>query len=169
MATTPDKPKVYVESSTISYLTARPTEEPIRKAKQILTKQWWEQRDCYELFVSRVIVEEIERGDKSAADLRVDSIQGIQFLQPNTDSERLTRGLLESGAFPRNVEMDASHVALAAVHGMNFVVTWNQRHIASNAKRLQIEAIIQGFGFQPPRLVTPEQLLLEMEKTDDTH
>lgn len=76
------KPKIYLESSTISYLTAKPTEEPIRKAKQILTRRWWDQRESFDLYISQIVMEEIEDGDTVAADLRVKAVKGIPVLEP---------------------------------------------------------------------------------------
>jgi hypothetical protein len=94
------KPKVYIESSTISYLTARPTDEPIRKAKQILTQQWWEQREKFDMYISQTVVDEIRDGDPGAAKLRLQAIQGIPFLNLDDDVERLANVFLSSGAVP---------------------------------------------------------------------
>ena len=154
------KPKVYIESSTISYLTARPTEEPIRKAKQILTHRWWEQRESFDLYISQTVVDEIGDGDPGAARLRLQAIQGISFLNLDDDVERLANVFLSSGAVPNQAKPDAQHIAYAAVFGMDFLITWNQKHIATEKKRQQIEAIITGFDFKPPKLLTPEQHLI---------
>ena len=154
------KPKVYIESSTISYLTARPTDEPIRKAKQILTQQWWEWRESFELYISQTVVDEIRDGDPGAAKLRLRAIQGIPFLNLDDDVERLANVFLSSGAVPNQAKPDAQHIAYAAVFGMNFLITWNQKHIAAEKKRRQIEAIIEGFGLTPPKLLTPEEHLI---------
>lgn len=158
-----DKPKIYVESSTISYLTARPSQDVIIAAKQELTRRWWKKRDNYDLFISETVLEEIGEGNKKAAELRIDAVKGITLIAPTHTADILADTLLASKAFPPNAEVDAYHVALATVHEMNVLLTWNQRHIASQSKRFQIESIIFGFGFVAPRLLTPEQLLLEVE------
>ena len=155
-----DKPKVYVESSTISYLTARPTEEPIRKAKQILTRRWWERRESFELYISQTVVDEIRKGDPEAAKLRLQAIKEIPVLVLDDDVKRLVSGLLTSNAVPSHLEPDAQHIAFSSVFEMDFLITWNQKHIATEKKRRQIEAMIEGFGFEPPRLLTPEQHLI---------
>ena len=158
-----DKLKVYVESSTISYLTARPTEEPIRKAKQIFTHRWWELRERFDLYISHTVVDEIRLGDTVAAGLRIDAVHGMPILQFVPSIQPLTQALLQTGAIPQKSEADAVHIAYTAVHGMDVLLTWNQKHIATDAKRRLIEAVILDFGFRLPRLLTPEQHLLSME------
>ena len=155
-----DKPKVYLESSTISYLTARPTEEPIRKARQILTRQWWTRRASFDLYISQTVIDEIAEGDPDAAELRLQAIQGIPFLNINRNVERLAEAFVSSGAVPEYAKADAQHIAFAAVFGMDFLITWNQKHIAAVKKKQQIEAIIEGFELKPPRLFTPEQHMI---------
>ena len=157
---TSGKPKVYVGSSTISYLTARPTEDTIRRAKQIFTHQWWQHRESFELFISRTVIDEIERGDPVAAGLRIEAVDGIPLLPLNENVERMADVLLASGALPENAALDAEHIAFSSVHKMDFLITWNQRHIATEKKRRQIEAIIEGFGYKPTRFFTPEQHLI---------
>ncbi|MCL2624989.1 MAG: type II toxin-antitoxin system VapC family toxin [Planctomycetaceae bacterium] len=158
-----EKPKVYVESSTISYLTARPTEEPIRKAKQILTRQWWERRESFDLFISQTVLDEIAGGDKAASNLRLRLASELALLELEDRIGTLAGLLLKSGSLPVHCEADATHIAYSAVHGMNFLITWNQRHIASEKKRKLVEAVIDGFGLMPPRLLTPEQHLFYEE------
>ena len=155
-----NKPKVYIEYSTISYLTARPTEEPIRKAKQILTRQWWEYREDFELYISQTVVDEVGLGDSEAAELRLQAIQGIPVLTLNNEVVRLSETFLTSGAVPEHAVADARHIAFAAVSGMDFLITWNQKHIAAAKKRRQIEAVIEGFELKPPKIFTPEQHII---------
>jgi predicted nucleic acid-binding protein len=157
---TQGKPKVYLESSTISYLTARPTEEPIRKAKQILTRRWWERRESFELYISETVIAEIIDGDRQAAELRLQAIEGIPILPLDEKVERLAQTLLALGAVPEPLEADAQHIAFASIFGFDFLITWNQKHIATEKKKRQIEAIIEGFALKPPKLFTPEQHLI---------
>ena len=154
---TAKKPKVYIESSTVSYLTARPSRDIVVGARQKLTHEWWNRCDRYELFISNTVIEEIADGNPEAAEARLEAVKGIVILPLTEMVERLTDALLESGAVPEKSKLDASHIAHAAVHGMDFLVTWNQKHIAADKKRKQIEAIIEGFGFIPPQMLTPER------------
>ena len=159
-----DKPKVYIESSTISYLTARPTEEPICKAKQILTRQWWQRRESFGLYISQTVIDEIRLGDKIAAGLRIDAVRGMLVLELVPAIQSLAQALLQTRAIPEKSEADAVHIAYAAVHSVDVLLTWNQKHIATDMKRRLIEAVILDSGFRLPRLLTPEQHLLSMEK-----
>lgn len=106
------------------------------------------------------VVEEIEKGDLEAARLRLQTIQGISVLNLNGDIERLAESFLASGAIPGNSGADARHIAFAAVYGMDFLITWNQKHIAAERNKQQIEAIIEEYGLKPPRLFTPEQHMI---------
>ena len=114
-----DKRKVYLESSTISYLTARPTRDIVVNAKQELTREWWEYRNRYEMFVSETVAEEIEKGDLEAARLRLQTIQGIPVLGMNGNVERLAETILTANAIPDNSGADARHGAFAAVFNMD--------------------------------------------------
>jgi hypothetical protein len=158
------KPKVYLESSTISYLTARPTEEPIRMAKQILTRQWWALRESFDLYISQTVVDEIGEGDPEAAEARLEIVQNIPRLTRNEATEMLAKILLQRGAVPKKSEADAAHIAYSAICEMGFLITWNQKHIATDAKRRFIETVLIDSGFSLPRLLTPEQHLLVMEE-----
>lgn len=155
------KPTVYLETSTISYLASRPATDPIRKAKQILTHRWWEQSDKFDLFISQTVFEEIVLGDMKAAEERLTVVENIRLLPLTPAVQNLADALIDSRAIPREVRLDANHIACAAVHGIDFLITWNQKHIASEKKRDQIRAIISEFGFRPPRILTPEAHLLE--------
>jgi hypothetical protein len=157
------KPKVYLESSTISYLTARPTEEPIRKAKQILTRQWWEHRERFEFYISQTVLEEIEKGDSQAAAARLKFVQDIHRLEVDEVIKPLTEALLQTRVIPAKEKADAEHVAYSAIYGMHFLITWNQRHIATNVARRKIDSVLLDFDYLVPRLLTPEQHLLTME------
>ena len=154
------KLKIYLESSTISYLTARPTEEPIRKAKQILTRRCWEKRVLFDLFISESVIEEIRKGDPQAAALRTHAVEGIPILSLNHHVQRLAQTLLLLEVVPQNEEQDALHIAYAAVYEMDYLLTWNQKHIANQQKRRQLEEIILGLHLKTPYITTPEQFLL---------
>ena len=117
-----DKPKVYVESSTISYLTARPTDEPIRKAKQILTRRWWEQREKFDFYISETVLDEIEKGDSVAAEARLDIVQEMSILEIVEAIKPLAQDLLQAKAIPAKSEADAEHIAYSAVYDMDFLI-----------------------------------------------
>lgn len=139
----------------------------MRKAKQIFTQQWWKQRNRYQLFISETVIDEIREGDMEAAELRLLAIEELDVLVPDKKVDQLSRSLLDSNAIPPKSEADAYHVAYAAVYKMDILLTWNQKHIATNAKRRFIDGIIMGFGLDPPQLLTPEQHLLIEEANNE--
>jgi len=161
------KLRIYLESSTVSYLTARPTEEPIRKAKQILTRRWWEKREFFDLFISESVIEEIGNGDPKAAALRTQAVEGFPVLLLNDHVQRLATTLLLLNVVPLNEEQDAFHIAYAAIYEMDYLVTWNQKHIANQQKRRQLEEIILGLHKKTPYITTPEQFLLLENLTEE--
>ena len=154
-----NRPKIYLESSTISYLTARPSEVLIKKFRQEQTRLWWTYRDRYDLFVSETVMEEIQRGDEEAARLRTEIIKGISVLPLSDQVERLAQVFILANAVPPTAAFDAYHIASAAVHQMDYLLTWNQRHIANPVKFRQMEELIFGFQLKPPLIVTPDHLV----------
>ena len=153
------RPKIYLESSTISYLTARASENAGNKFRQERTRLWWEYRDRFELFISKTVVEEIQLGDQKAARLRLEIVEGISVLPRSDQVELLARVFVSAGAVPPSAVPDAYHIAFAAIHQMDYLVTWNQKHIANPDKLRQIGNLISDFQLKPPVIVTPEQLL----------
>lgn len=153
------KPRVYIETSVLSYLTALPSRDVIQSARQQLTIAWWSRRHDYELFVSDPVLTEAQRGDTAAAGRRLEASSGIAVLSGAEEAEALAAALLAKAAMPPKAVVDAAHVALAAVHGLDFLLTWNCTHIANAAMRPRIEAICRDHGFRPPVICTPDELL----------
>ncbi len=154
----PTRPRVYLETTVLSYLTALPSRDVVRVAHQQITAEWWEGREAFELFVSDVVLSEVRRGHPHAATRRVDATAGLSVLTATPAAERLGTSLLSAAALPSKAAIDALHVAIAAVNGMHFLLTWNCAHIANAAMRPRIEAVCRGDGFEPPIICTPEEL-----------
>ncbi len=155
------KKRVYIESSVISYLTARLSRDPLRKARQQITRIWWTRRDQFQLFVSQAVVDEIRDGDPDAARKRLEAISELPMLPPSEASAFLTGHLVSEGAVPVRALEDAAHIALAAVNRMDFLLTWNHTHIANAAKMADIRSVILRTDHRPPLIVTPEYMLEE--------
>lgn len=153
------KPKVYVETSVVSYLTARPSRDVIVLAHQEVTRAWWEQRGRYRLFVSRLVEEEVARGDAQAAAGRLERIRGIAQLDLNEQVQRLTQALLDASALPAQALEDAIHVAVCAVHGIDYLVSWNCKHIANAMRFGDIARCCVAAGFSVPVICTPDLML----------
>ena len=156
------RPKVYLETSFIGYLTMWPQRDPIVVAHQQLTIEWWDRhRTKYELFTSEVVSVEAERGDASAVEARRRILRQTQRLAASAAAESLVPELLAATGLPANVFADMAHVALATVHGMQYLLTWNCRHIANATIQRSIAKICRERGYEPPVICTPEELMGE--------
>ena len=155
------KPRVYVETSVLSYLTALPSRDLVRAAHQQVTIEWWVRRDRFELFVSEAVLAEARRGDGAAASRRLAVAEGLLILSATEEAQTLASSLLSAAAMPRKAAIDAAHVAIAAVHGMHFLMTWNCAHIANAVMRPKIEAVCCAAGLVPPLICTPEELVAQ--------
>ncbi|MEO8498549.1 MAG: type II toxin-antitoxin system VapC family toxin [Planctomycetota bacterium] len=158
---------VYIETTIPSYLTAWPARNLIAAAHQAITREWWAlRRDTFQLFVSQLVITEASAGDPAAAQLRLDAVEGIPLL-PSTDSvEWIANELERLGLVHANAAADAFHVAFASVHALDYLLTWNCRHIA-NAERLPaIEVFLRDNGFAIPNVCTPEELMGDVDTTN---
>lgn len=151
---------VYVETSVISYLVARPTSDVIVTAHQEITQRWWsERRSLFMLYVSALVVDEASGGDPSAAARRVALLSNIPKLQASERVDNLARRILRDARLPQCAAADAAHVAIAAVHTIDYLLTWNVRHIANAEVRRSVESACRSEGFAAPVLCTPEELM----------
>ena len=150
---------VYLETSVISYLTNRVSRDLIVAGHQASTREWWDdQRQAHDLYVSELVVLEAGRGDEAAAQNRLALLDGIELLRITEEVAQLAQALVTSHAIPDAAAADAVHVAVAAVNGMHYLLTWNCKHIA-NAERFEaIRATCLDNGYQPPILCTPDEL-----------
>jgi hypothetical protein len=153
---------VYLETSIISYLTGRATRNVVISAHQQLTRRWWDaQRQQFELFVSPLVLQEAAAGNPTMSQRRLAMVHGLPVLAVTPEATALAEQLVQSGPLPTRAEVDALHTGIAAVHGMEYVLTWNCKHIASARMRTQIEAICRDSGYEPPIMCTPEELMEE--------
>ena len=150
---------VYVETTIVSYLVAGPTKDLVQAAHQQVTREWWATRARFDLFVSAAVVAEARRGDSAAAARRINALLGIPILAAGPRVGALVRALLRSGALPSKARVDAAHVAIAAVNGVDFLVTWNLRHLANAAIRGKIDEACRRAGLVSPIICTPEELM----------
>ena len=155
------KSKIYVETTVISYLTALPSTELIRAAHQQITRDWWERRQRFDLFVSQAVLREVGGGDAEAAGRRLAAVEGIPVLAVDTEVSQLAERFLVLRVIPTKAAVDAVHIAVAVVHGMDYLLTWNCTHIANAAIRSKIERTCRDMGLEPPIICTPEELTEE--------
>jgi hypothetical protein len=154
------KPKVYVESSVISYLTARQGRNLIVRSNQAITKEWWKTATKrFDLFISAVVVKEIEAGDKNAARARLAVADALELADIQAEAISMARAIVERGALPKKAEEDALHIAVASYARLDFLVTWNCTHIANAEIRKAIEVVARGFNVNCPIICTPQELM----------
>jgi len=155
------KRRVYLETTVPSYLTSRPSRDLVIAGHQQITREWWEmRRHAFRLYVSQLVVDEVSAGDPVAARERLKVIQPIP-LDITPDVAALASNILDSGTIPRKAATDAAHIAIAAVHGMDFLVTWNCVHIANAAIAKALVALCRDHACECPVICTPEELLGE--------
>lgn len=151
---------VYVETTVVSYLTARPSRDLIVAAHQEITRTWWDdRRGTFHLVVSELVILEASSGDPDAAARRIAAISELPLVSATDEGRELARSLIAAGAVPPNAPEDALHIALAATAGAHFLLTWNCKHIANASHRAEIERVCRAHGFLPPAVCTPLELL----------
>jgi predicted nucleic acid-binding protein len=153
-------PTVYLESSVISYLAARPSRDIVVAAHQQLTHEWWDRRrEKFELYVSVEVLNEIRRGDADEARRRLAYVESLPVLAADEQARGLAAEILRSSALPAKAVADALHIAIATVNGMEFLLTWNCTHIANGIVLRTVTRVCREAGFEPPTVVTPEELM----------
>ena len=151
---------MYIETTIPSYLTAWRSPELLMASNQELTRKWWdESRSSFELFISEFVVQEASAGDPTAAKRGLEVILDLPKLEITTQAETLAIELLKQAALPSKARLDALHIAVATVHGMEYLLTWNCRHIANAVLRSKIEFVCRKAGYEPPTICTPQELM----------
>jgi predicted nucleic acid-binding protein len=155
------KPKVYIETSIISYLTSRPNRDLIIAAYQQVTHEWWDtQKQNFDLFISQMVIQESSAGDEQAVKRRLQALENIPLLSLHDDTTmRLANALVQRKAIPQKAISDAVHIAIATTNGMDYLLTWNFKHIANAVMRQKIEHVCRENGYDPPVLCSPQELL----------
>ena len=153
-------PTVYVETSVVSYLAARPTSDLVTQARQRLTHAWWSaRRGSFELLTAQPVLDEAAAGDPGAAARRLGYLAGLPLLNVTPEAVALGAALQRLARIPAKAAADALHIALAAHHGVDYLLTWNMRHIANAELRPAIEAACRRAGYGPPVIATPDELM----------
>ena len=155
----------YLETTFVSYLVALPARDLVIAAHQQITRDWWSRRrNDFRLVISQVVLDEISTGDESEVRKRLELVRSIEVLGASTDAEVLTAAIVESGVFPKKAVRDAAHIAVATAHGVEYLLTWNCRHLANAQISRRVGRICIQRGFVMPTICTPEELFGE---TDD--
>ena len=149
---------VYVETTIVSYSTARRSRDVVLAAHQALTRDWWSGRTAYQLRVSQLVIDEAAVGDPLLRARRVRALRGISVLPLTGAATRPARELVRKGALPEKATVDAFHIGVAAAHEVAYLLTWNCKHLANATMRSAIDAVCRSEGLSPPIICTPEEL-----------
>lgn len=156
--------RVYVETTIVSYLAAQPSRDLIVAANQQITKDWWaRRRPEFEIYVSGLVVQECSGGDQDAATRRLALLKDLPHLEVSQVATALASALVRQKAVPAASSTDAVHIAVAAAHAMDYLLTWNMAHILNAERRPRIEAVCRQEGYEPPVLCTPAELMGESD------
>ena len=154
------KPTVYIETTIIGYLAMRVSGVLRIAANQQTTREWWDNhRQRFDLLISRFVVDECSVGDPVAARERLAYVQGVPLLDIPDEVNAVADALLSGVPLPEKAAIDALHISVAAVNGVEYLLTWNCKHIANPSMRPHIERICRDGGFEPPVICTPQELL----------
>lgn len=153
---------VYLETTIIGYLAMRRSKDLIIASNQQLTHQWWtDHRSQYDLLVSQPVIDECKAGDPIAAAERLVFLQNVRVLNASPDAYLLADDLLHIAGLPRKAEVDALHIAIAAINGADYLLTWNCTHIANPSFRRKMEEVLANRGVDLPIICTPQELIGE--------
>ena len=156
------KSKVYIESSVVSYYTARPSRNIVVAARQKLTCEYWLKiREEFECYISLLVLQEVKAGDPMAATERIEALIGIPVLEIDPAAEELAEHLIVDSPIPEQYPEDALHIAIAARDGIDYLLTWNFAHIHNAQMENSIRRVVERYGYQCPVFCSPDELVGE--------
>jgi len=154
------KPTAYIETTVIGHLVGRLLIDPIVAGRQAVTRQWWPTAIAkYRVFVSKVVADECAAGDPDAAKERLEVLDTLEFIATSPSVDEFAHRLIEGFAVPKTEPRDAVHISLAAVNGLEYLVSWNFKHIVNPTARSAIERVCRDAGLVPPIICTPDELM----------
>ena len=154
------KRRVYVETSVVSYLVAEPSQDVLILGRQKATRELWSRlsRD-YAPYVSVLVVQEAGKGNAKQSSKRAAAIASFPVLDINDTAEALSAKILHGKGIPDSHPEDALHIAVAAVHGMDLVLTWNFTHLNNPFTRMLVRQLVENHGVRCPEICSPDELL----------
>ena len=153
-------PRVYIETSIVSYLRQRSSGQVVTAARQLLTRRWWEsERFNFELVTSQYVIDEAADGDPQLAQERLESLDDIPLLQLGPDIDAIASEIMSRAILPPKAQVDALHIATAAHHGIDYLLTWNCTHIANARILPRIHRVLVEMNCFVPIICTPEEML----------
>jgi hypothetical protein len=154
------KPKVYIETTVVSYYTAWPSRDVVIAGHQQVTRDWWRHRlPLFDGAISELVLEEAGKGDPQAAKTRLDALAGFPILMPGSEAVQIAKAMTEQRLVPAEYINDAIHISIAATNGIDYLVTWNCKHLANALMRGRLVSLIEAFAYESPVICTPEELM----------
>lgn len=154
------RPTIYLETTIVSYLVARPSRDLVTAAQQQLTREWWDEaRGRFDVFVSQAVIREASAGDPEMAARRLAALAGIESLEITHEALAIAAALLRAGAVPAKAADDALHIGTAAYHRTDYLLTWNVRHIANVQARRAVTNVCLAYGYELPIICNPGDLM----------
>jgi len=165
-----EKPTLYLETTIPSYYTARMSQDLIVAAHQAITNEWWENESSkYTIYISQFVLDEANEGDPDASRRRLEFLTPFLLLETTDEVLTLTEVILDTPFFPEKAIRDASHIATAAVHGVEYLLTWNCKHINNATFKEKLREVCEKQGYHFPTICTPEELMeANNEKRSDS-
>jgi hypothetical protein len=158
------KKRVYLETTVVSYLAAKPSRDIIVAGHQDATRELWPELSAkYETYISALVFEEAKKGDPDQAQIRLAAISPFPMLDIDDEARLLAEKIVGRRAVPAEYPEDALHIAVAAVNGIEVIITWNFAHLNNPFTRKKVRQIVEGEGFECPEICSPEELL-EVDK-----
>jgi len=157
-----EKPKFYLETAIPSYLTAKQSRDIIQSARQQITIEWWKSRRAeFHLYASQLVLNEAGKGDKNASEKRLNMLKDIELLELNGEAVKLADVFISRKAVSEKMGEDMLHIAVAAIYRLDYLLTWNCKHIANAEIHKKTAKICIDEGYEMPAICTPEELMGE--------
>ena len=155
---------VYIETSVLSYLVARPPARTLAQQWHVWTKDWWRlRRPFFECVISEEVLREAAAGDPKASRQRLDALSTLTVLRRTQAVDDLAEAFLSAGAMPAKAKADAVHLAVATAHRVDYLLTWNLKHLANAQIWLRLRPLAEQRGYRMPMVCRPLQLMGEIE------
>ncbi len=153
------KPTIYIETSVVSYYVSKPSKNIVIAGHQASTTDFWNILGEFDVYISDAVIQESSQGDHIRAGRRLEALTGFPVLEIDDEVKTLAKALLKGKAVPEKYPEDALHIAIATRHGIDFIVTWNFRHINNAFTRITVRQVIENEGFVCPEICSPNEFL----------
>ena len=161
---------IYLETTIVGHFAGRIHRDPLIAARQQATRDWWrDEASKYTVLISQLVLDECSDGDSAAAAERLEAVKNLDLIEVSDEVDALAAALIVGNAVPASEPRDAFHIAISAVHGINYLLTWNFKHIANASLRERIEQVCREAGFDPPVICTPEELMGNDDDSESDH